>query len=397
MHQQTAVPIDYAELPFLIGDAHPNLRRLLHIHIPKTGGTSFDSLLCSTGETLPVPLWPELLLTIIPGLMGEGLGDDKSPASIIANYLKSKDRLMSTGRLQWLLPVGHIRLLEAISLSRDRRDVCFTLLRHPQAQVLSMLRFRIMETVHTTNFAETPPLHQFLGITHAEFTGRSVASDPELFRAILRLESVQERHLGLTPWFCLPGQANSCEQMLASIATHGIHCTRAATMAGMARSLTGLELDTSSASMRHNRTDDLNPSGLRLHIEEDVIAPFVEESSVELFHRLQEAGALEVWGDPGPAAVDDYWRCIDRALKAQAASSDAPRPLRKETDPLPLPPSLARLRLLQDLTDKSVALGQRERERDEILGSHIWRGTAPYRRFRHRLARLRRRLSRRES
>jgi hypothetical protein len=144
--------------------------------------------------------------------------------------------------------------------------------------------------------------------------------------------------------------------------------------------------------VHHNRTDDLNPSGLRLHTEEDVIAPFVEESSVELFHRLQEAGALEVCGEPGPAAEEDYLRCIDRALKAQAACSDAPSPLRKEADPLPLPPSFARLRLFKDLTDKSVSLGRLEEERNEFLGSRIWRCTAPYRRFRHRLARLRRRL-----
>lgn len=395
MNQQTALSVDCSELPFLIGGSHPELRRLLHIHIPKTGGTSFDSVLCSTGETLPIPLVPWYLLDILPRLMGEELGEDQSPASLMTHYLKSKDRLMSTGRLQWLLPVTHIRLLEAVSLLRDRRDACCTLLRHPRAQVLSMLRFRIMQTVHTTNFIGIPPIHQFLGITHAEFTRRSVASDPELFRAILRRESVQD--LGFSPWLCLPGQANSCEQMLVSIATHGIHCAKAAMMACMARSLTGLALDTSSASVHHNRTDDLNPSGLRLHIEEDVIAPFVEESSIELFHRLQEAGALEAWGEPGPAAADDYWRCIDRALKAQGASSDAPQPLRKQTDPLPQPPSLARLRLLKDFTEKTTALEQRQRELNELLGNRIWRAIAAYRRFRHRLARLRRRLGRRES
>jgi hypothetical protein len=181
--------------------------------------------------------------------------------------------------------------------------------------------------------------------------------------------------------------------MLNSIASHHIHCAKAATMTGMVHSLTGL-VDRLSKPVHINRTDDQNKSDLPLHIDEAVISPFVEESSVELFQRLQEAGALEVWGEPA-SSVDDYWRCIDRALKVLAKNASTLHPLGKDTSPPP--PSLARLRLLQEQGQRAATLEQafnhQRQERDRLLSSRIWRATAPYRRLRRRLAHLRRRLS----
>jgi hypothetical protein len=181
--------------------------------------------------------------------------------------------------------------------------------------------------------------------------------------------------------------------MLATIANHGIHCATAATMTSMVHSLSGL-VDPSSAPVHRNRTDDLHHSGLRLHIKDDLITPFLEESSVELYHRLQEAGALEVWGEPS-ASADDYWRCIDRAVRSQAKNSAAFSPMGKNT--APPPPSLARLRLLQEQCHRAAtvekALESERHERDGLLRSRSWRATAPSRRFRHVLARLRRQMA----
>ena len=385
--------IDVSELSFRLADAHPELRRLLHIHIPKTGGTSLDAILCARRETLPVPVFPEYLPTILRELMGQEPVEDQAPAQLLSQYFSLKDRLLAQGKLRWLLPVTHIRLAEAIGHTRDHRDVRFTLLRHPREQVVSMLRFRIMHTLHKPDCIIHRAIHQILGMTRDAFLSRAQASDPELFRMILRLDTEVARNLGFSSWLCLPGQPHTSEQMLASIATHGIHCATAATMTRMVHRLTGLT-DPSAPSLHRNRTDDLNHSGLRLHIDDSVITPFVEESSVELFARLQEADALAVWADP-TSSTNDYWRCIDRAVKVQAKNASAFRPLGK--DAVPLSPSLARLRLLQEQCQRAVTLEQalidQRRQRDMVVRSRIWRATAPYRRLRHRLAQLRRRLS----
>lgn len=379
------------ELPFRLGDAHPELRRLLHLHIPKTGGTSLDSILCRNGETLPAPINPFdacYALSLIEPSRVQG-PDKQDPQSL---YLQTAKGLLRSGKLRWILPVQHLRLAEIISMARDDRDVCFTLLRDPWEQVKSMLRYRIYQTLIPPGAENHLPMHQLIGISHSEFVQGARSSDPNLFRSILRIESEQYRHLGFSPWLCLPGQQNTCAQMLASIATHCIHCATAPTMASMVQSLTGLTC-LSSTPVHNNRADDLNHSGLRLHIDDAVITPYVEESAVELFRRLQEAGALEVWDEPSTAA-EEYWRCIDRALKAQARSSSAHHPLAKATTPLPSSPAIARLHLLQELTAKAELLGEVRRERDDLLRSRSWRATAPYRRFRRLLARLRRRLGR---
>jgi hypothetical protein len=82
-------------------------------------------------------------------------------------------------------------------------------------------------------------------------------------------------------------------------------------------------------------------------------------------------------------------------VKVQAKNASAFRPLGK--DAVPLSPSLARLRLLQEQCQRAVTLEQalidQRRQRDMVVRSRIWRATAPYRRLRHRLAQLRRRLS----
>ncbi len=373
-------PTDFSELPFRLGDAYPELRRLLHLHIPKTGGTSFDSILCRTRETLPAPIHQDLLPLAL-NLMGVDAGTLDEPDDLIAKYIESTNAFLARETIRWLLPITHIQLLEAILLAREYRDVLFCLLRHPREQARSMLRYRIMLALHYPDSPTSSGLPSALGVTSADFLRLATASDPGLFRAILEFESEQHCPLGFSPWLCLPGQAKSCEGMLASIVAHRIHCATAPTMASMAQCLTGLG-GSAAAQIHLNRTDDLIASGVNLHIGDNVITPFVEDSSMELFHRLQESGVFDVWAEPTPTS-DEYWRRIDQALKVTAASA---RPgcfqqFGTNADPVPPSPSLARLKLFQDLTKKA-------QERDGLVHSRIWRATAPYRRFRDWLTRL---------
>jgi hypothetical protein len=316
---------------------------------------------------------------MLMGMHGVALGENDD---FIPHYITASNALLARRALRWLLPCTHIRLLELIFLARDERDIGFTLLRHPHEQVRSMLGYRIMLTLSYPDSVISGGLPSALGLTSAEFMHRADASDPGLFRAILNHEAAHHCPLGFSPWLCLPGRPKTCEEMLNSIASHGIHCATASTMASMVRSLTGIG-DPDSPPVHLNRTNDIHPSGFDLRIEDEVITPFVEESSMELFRRLQEAGALEVWGEPASTA-DDYWRCIDRALKGQAASSGFCRPPGEDIDPMPPSASFARFKLFDDLSQKA-------QERDRLLGSRIWRATAPYRRFRHWLLRFWRR------